>query len=154
MKSNKNSVNDRMVKWTSLPAIYLWIAASGTVIFYGIFKPDIVLPSVEAFIALIAIIGTQASKSYDNILELWKAEQTVETELHPEVIRSHHKVLEEKADHERLIALKELEHQQLIALKQQEHEHCLAHERQRAELGLAEANHHEQEESNADPASE
>jgi len=135
----KDSVNDRMVKWTSLPAIYLWIAASGTVIFYGIFKPDIVLPSVEAFIALIAIIGTQASKSYDNILELWKAEQTVETELHPEVIRSQQKVMEKKAEHDRLLAVKEQEHLQMLAMKQQEHEHSLAHERQRAELGESHA---------------
>ena len=144
-KSSKNSVNDRFVKWTSLPAIYLWIAASGTVIFYGIFKPDIVLPSVEAFIALIAIIGTQASKSYDNILELWKAEQTVETELHPEVIRSQQKVLEEEAAHKRMMALKELEHQQSLAMKQQEHEHCLAHEKQQAELGLSTEHHHQEE---------
>lgn len=130
----KDSVNDRMVKWTSLPAIYLWIAASGTVIFYGIFKPDIVLPSVEAFIALIAIIGTQASKSYDNILELWKAEQTVETELHPEVIRSKQKVMEKQAEHDRFLAVKEQEHFQMLAVKAQEHEHSLAHERQQAEL--------------------
>lgn len=134
--AKKDSVNDRMVKWTSLPAIYLWIAASGTVIFYGIFKPDIVLPNVEAFIALIAIIGGYASKSYDNILELWKNEQTVETELHPEVIKSNQKVLEERAEHERLIAVKQLEHEHTLAMKQQEHEHCLAHEKQQSELGV------------------
>lgn len=130
----KDSVNDRMVKWTSLPAIYLWIAASGTVIFYGIFKPDIVLPSVEAFIALIAIIGTQASKSYDNILELWKAEQTVETELHPEVVRAKEKAIAEAAKHERELASMRLAHEHLLATTQQKHDHCLAHERQNAEL--------------------
>jgi hypothetical protein len=126
-----------MVKWTSLPAIYLWIAASGTVIFYGIFKPDIVLPNVEAFIALIAIIGGYASKSYDNILELWKAEQTVETDLHPEVIKSNQKVMEAKAEHDRTIAVMEIEHKHTLAMKQQEHEHCLAHEKQKAELGVS-----------------
>jgi len=137
MGARRDSVNDRMVKWTSLPAIYLWIAASGTVIFYGIFKPDIVLPNVEAFIALIAIIGGYASKSYDNILELWKAEQTVETDLHPEVIKSNQKVMEAKAEHDRAIAVMEMEHKHTLAMKQQEHEHCLAHEKQKAELGVS-----------------
>lgn len=137
MSARRDSVNDRMVKWTSLPAIYLWIAASGTVIFYGIFKPDIVLPNVEAFIALIAIIGGYASKSYDNILELWKAEQTVETDLHPEVIKSNQKVMEAKAEHDRTVAVMEIEHKHTLAMKQQEHEHCLAHEKQKAELGVS-----------------
>jgi len=137
MGARRDSVNDRMVKWTSLPAIYLWIAASGTVIFYGIFKPDIVLPNVEAFIALIAIIGGYASKSYDNILELWKAEQTVETDLHPEVIKSNQKVMEAKAEHDRTVAVMEIEHKHTLAMKQQEHEHCLAHEKQKAELGVS-----------------
>jgi hypothetical protein len=142
-RNNKDSVNDRMVKWTSLPAIYLWIAASGTVIFYGIFKPDIVLPSVEAFIALIAIIGSQASKSYDTIHELWKAEQTVETNLHPSVIEAQQDIMKVNAEHERTMALKALEHEHTLALKQQEHEHCLAHEKQQAELGIKQKPHKE-----------
>ena len=146
MNNKKDSVNDRMVKWTSLPAIYLWIASAGTVIFYGIFKPDIVLPSVEAFIALIAIIGTQASKSYDNILELWKAEQIVETNLHPSVIESQHEVMKANAEHERIMAIKEMEHQQTLALRQQEHEHCLAHEKQQSELGYGSAGGHSHKE--------
>ena len=134
MNGKRDSVNDRMVKWTSLPAIYLWIAASGTVIFYGIFKPDIVLPSVEAFIALIAIIGAQASKSYDNILELWKAEQTIETQLHPEVVVAQQKIMMKKAEHEMESLKATLAHEHSLALAQQKHEHCLAHERQQAEL--------------------
>lgn len=138
LNSTKDSVNDRMVKRTSLPAIYLWIASAGTVIFYGIFKPDVVLPSVEAFIALIAIIGTQASKSYDNILELWKKEQTVETELHPEVVASQAKMAREQQQHERDMAMSALKHAHMLATKQQEHEHLLAHEKQKAELKVGE----------------
>lgn len=134
IKSKKDSVNDRMVKWTSLPAIYLWIAASGTVIFYGIFKPDIVLPNVEAFIALIAIIGGYASKSYDNILELWKAEQTVETDLHPDIVHAQQKILEKQSQHDMALVTLKMEHEQKMAVRQQEHEHALAHERQIAEL--------------------
>lgn len=134
LNSKKDSVNDRMVKRTSLPAIYLWIASAGTVIFYGIFKPDVVLPSVEAFIALIAIIGTQASKSYDNILELWKKEQTVETELHPSVVEAQNVMAKEQYEHERQMAKMALEHAHLMAITQQKHEHDLAHKQQAADI--------------------
>lgn len=131
--AHKDSVNDRMVKRTALPTIYLFIAASGTVIFYGIFKPDIVLPNVEAFIALIMIIGVEAKDAYKNILELWKHEQQVETELHPDVIKSQQEVMMKKADHDMLLAKMELEHRHQLALKQQEHEHCIAHEKQKTQ---------------------
>ena len=134
LNAKKDSVNDRMVKRTSLPAIYLWIASAGTVIFYGIFKPDVVLPSVEAFIALIAIIGTQASKSYDNILELWKKEQTVETELHPAVVEAQNVIAKEQYEHERQMAKMALEHAHLMATTQQKHEHDLAHKQQTADI--------------------
>jgi hypothetical protein len=137
MMANKDSVNDRMVKRTALPTIYLFIAASGTVIFYGIFKPDIVLPNVEAFIALIMIIGVEAKDAYKNILELWKHEQQVETELHPSVIEAQQKTMIAEAEHKRDMAKLEMQHQHSLALKQQEHEHCLAHEKQQAELGVS-----------------
>lgn len=123
-----------MVKRTALPTIYLFIAASGTVIFYGIFKPDIVLPNVEAFIALIMIIGVEAKDAYKNILELWKHEQQVETELHPDVIKGQQEIMMKKADHDMSVAKMEMEHRHQLALKQQEHEHCLAHEKQQAEI--------------------
>jgi len=146
MSNNKDSVNDRMVKRTALPTIYLFIAASGTVIFYGIFKPDIVLPNVEAFIALIMIIGVEAKDAYKNILELWKHEQEVETDLHPDVIKGQQEIMKINAEHERTMALMTLEHQHTIALKQQEHEHCLAHEKQQSELGYGSAVGHSHKE--------
>ena len=87
---------------------------------------------------MIAIIGTQASKSYDNILELWKKEQTVETELHPEVVANQAKMAKEQQQHERDMAMSALKHSHMLATRQQEHEHLLAHERQKAELKVGE----------------
>ena len=60
MRNNKDSVNDRMIKWTALPAVYLWLAASGAVVAMGILKPDVVLENIEGFIALILINGGTA----------------------------------------------------------------------------------------------
>jgi len=116
-----------MVKWTALPAIFLWLAASGAVVAMGILEPDIVLANLEGFIALIAIIGGTAQPAFATILELWKKEQQTEVDLHPTVIDGKEKAL--KA---------EQEHQRVLALKQLEHEHILAAERQKVELGIYE----------------
>ena len=123
----KHSVNDRMVKWTALPAIFLWLAASGSVVAMGILKPDVVLMNLEGFIALIAIIGGTAQPAFATILELWKSEQQTETDLHPEIIQSQTKVMEEKAALERQMALLDQQHRHELEKKQQEFEHCSPH---------------------------
>lgn len=132
----KDSVNDRMVKWTALPAIFLWLAASGSVVAMGILEPDIVLANLEGFIALIAIIGGTAQPAFATILELWKAEQQTETELHPTIVGGKEAALVAEQEHQRVLALKQLEHEQLLAA-----------ERQKVELGIYEGHighHHEQ----------
>lgn len=124
-KAGKDSVNDRMVKWTALPAIFLWLAASGSVVAMGILQPDIVLANLEGFIALIAIIGGTAQPAFATILELWKAEQQTETELHPSVVESKEAALVAQQEHQRLLDIKQLEHDQRLQW-----------ERQRVELGI------------------
>lgn len=133
---HKDSVNDRMIKWTALPAVYLWLAASGSVVAMGILKPDVVLANLEGFIALIAIIGGTAQPAFATMLELWKQEQQTETELHPSVIESSQNALKAQAEHERVMALNE-----------QSHLHSLAAERQKVELGIIEGHigHHHQQ---------
>ena len=124
-KEHKDSVNDRMIKWTALPAVYLWLAASGAVVGMGIIKPDVVLENIEGFIALIAIIGGTAQPAFATMLELWKKEQQTETELHPSVIESQTRVMEERAALERQ-----------MALKAQEHKHTMDAEERRARIEL------------------
>ena len=123
----EDSVNDRMIKWTALPAVYLWLAASGSVVAMGILKPDVVLTNIEGFIALIAIIGGTAQPAFATMLELWKAEQSVETELHPSVIEAQTKAMVAAAQHDRDLAVKQMEHEQTLAA-----------ERQQVELGIIE----------------
>ena len=75
----KDTFNDKMVKRTVVPVIYLWMLASGAVVGMGIFSPDVVLANLDGFIALIALIGGTASKPLRNILRMWDAEQVAET---------------------------------------------------------------------------
>lgn len=122
---HKDSVNDRMIKWTALPAVYLWLAASGAVVAMGILKPDVVLTNIEGFIALIAIIGGTAQPAFATMLELWKQEQQTETELHPSVIESQTKVMEAKAELDRE-----------LAREAQKHMHMMDAEERRAKIEL------------------
>jgi hypothetical protein len=111
---HKDSVNDRMVRWTALPAVYLWLAASGSVVAMGILKPEVVLQNLEGFIALIAIIGGTAQPAFATMLELWKNEQQTETELHPAVIESQTKVMEARAELDRELAREAQKHMHLM----------------------------------------
>ena len=124
-RADKDSVNDRMVKWTALPAVYLWLAASGAVVAMGIHRPEVVLENIEGFIALIAIIGGTAQPAFATMLELWKAEQQTETELHPAVIESQTRVMEQRAALERE-----------MALNAQKHKHMMDAEERRAKIDL------------------
>ena len=76
-KNNKNghSFNDKMVKRTVIPAIYLWLLACGAVVGMGIWKPDVVLENLDGFIALIAIIGGVAAPALSTVLRMWESEQ-------------------------------------------------------------------------------
>lgn len=125
MRNNKDSVNDRMVKWTALPAVYLWLLSSAAVVGMGILKPEVVLNNIGEFVALLAIIGTTAQPAFATMLELWKQEQQIETELHPSVIESQTRVMEERATIERQ-----------MALKAQEHKHTMDAEERRAKIRL------------------
>jgi len=69
-----------MVQRTVLPAIYLWLLASGAVVGMGIWKPDVVLMNLDGFIALIAIIGGVAGPALNTVLRMWESEQTIEIE--------------------------------------------------------------------------
>ena len=78
MKNNSDTFNDRMVRRTVLPTIYLWLLAAGAVVGMGIWKPDVVLENLDGFIALIAIISGVAAPALSTVLRMWESEQTIE----------------------------------------------------------------------------
>ena len=67
----RDTFNDRMVKKTVVPVIYLWMLASAAVVGMGIFQPDVVLANLDGFIALIAIIGGTAAPALNTLMRMW-----------------------------------------------------------------------------------
>ena len=78
MRNGDRSFNDRLVSKTVLPVIYLWMLASGAVVYTGIMKPEVVLTNLDGFIALITIIGGIAAPAFNTLLRTWEAEQANE----------------------------------------------------------------------------
>lgn len=122
MKNNKvQSFNDRMVKRTVIPAIYLWLMACGAVVAMGIWKPDVVLMNLDGFIALIAIIGGTAAPALQTVLRMWESEQTQEVDNIP--IELKHERERDAASKEHTIQLEKQaqKHEQLLQQMAQEH---------------------------------
>lgn len=108
------SFNDKMVKKTVLPAIYLWLLASGAVVAMGIWKPDVVLENLDGFIALIAIIGGVAAPALNTVLRMWESEQTVEIDNIPIELKHDREVSVEQQEHKMYLEKQEQEHRQSV----------------------------------------
>jgi len=84
------SFNDNMMTWVGVPIVWGWLLAAMTIVFQGIRDPESVMPMIEGFVALLAIVGTLATLIVTSMLELWKTEQQKEVEVIP--IRLEHAV--------------------------------------------------------------
>tara|TARA_R100001377_G_scaffold83238_1_gene64484 strand:+ start:310 stop:684 length:375 start_codon:yes stop_codon:yes gene_type:complete len=112
MTKNNKSFNDKMVSRTVIPAIYLWLLASGAVVGMGIWKPDVVLVNLDGFIALIAIISGVAAPALATVLRMWESEQTVEIDNIPMELK-----------HEREVRADQHEHRMVMEKTAQNHVH-------------------------------
>tara|TARA_R110002012_G_scaffold62050_2_gene162989 strand:+ start:4238 stop:4678 length:441 start_codon:yes stop_codon:yes gene_type:complete len=117
----KQSFNDRMVKRTVLPTIYLWLLAAGSVVAMGIWKPDVVLMNLDGFIALLAIISGVAVPALGTVLRMWESEQTQEVDNIPTELK--HDRDRDAATKEHIIELEKIaqKHEHLLAQMAQEH---------------------------------
>lgn len=96
--TSPDTFNDRMVRKTVLPVIYLWMLASGAVVAMGIYQPEVVLANLDGFIALIAIIGGIAAPALNTLMRMWESEQTSETAEMP--MQMEHDRERDTAEHE------------------------------------------------------
>jgi hypothetical protein len=122
MKNKRQSFNDKMVKRTVLPTIYLWLLAAGSVVAMGIWKPDVVLMNLDGFIALLAIISGVAVPALGTVLRMWESEQTQEVDNIPTELK--HERDRDAANKEHIIELEKVaqKHDHLLAQMAQEHQ--------------------------------
>jgi hypothetical protein len=133
-ETKKQSFNDRMVKRTVIPAIYLWLLACGAVVAMGIWKPDVVLMNLDGFIALIAIIGGTAAPALGTVLRMWESEQTQEVDNIPTELK--HERERDSAHKDHVIELEKLAQKHEHLLQQMGQEHRQEMEKLRSTLDL------------------
>ena len=95
----KSTVNDWMMKYIGLPIVWGWLMAALGIVAMGVYDPDAVMPMLEGYIALLAIVGTLATLIVTSMLELWKTEQTQEIATMEDRIAHRHKMEEMEMAH-------------------------------------------------------
>lgn len=95
----KATVNDWMMKYIGLPIVWGWLMAALGIVAMGVYDPDSVMPMLEGYIALLAIVGTLATLIVTSMLELWKTEQTQEIATMEDRIAHRHKMEEMEMAH-------------------------------------------------------
>ena len=58
----KATVNDWMMKYIGLPIVWGWLMAALGIVAMGVYEPDAVMPMLEGYIALLAIVGTEQTQ--------------------------------------------------------------------------------------------
>ena len=95
----KATVNDWMMRYIGLPIVWGWLLAALGIVAMGVYDPDSVMPMLEGYIALLAIVGTLATLIVTSMLELWKTEQTQEIATMEDRIAHRHKMEEMEMAH-------------------------------------------------------
>ena len=95
----KATVNDWMMKYIGLPIVWGWLMAALGIVAMGVYEPDAVMPMLEGYIALLAIVGSLATLSVTSMLELWKTEQTQEIGTMEDRIAHRHRMEEMEMAH-------------------------------------------------------
>ena len=124
-KQNKDTFNDRMVKRTVLPTIYLWLLSAGAVVGMGIWKPNVVLVNLDGFIALLAIISGVAVPALGTVLRMWESEQTIEIDNMG--VEMEHERVRDAMRKQHIIDMEKssMTHQQAMLKSAQEHAHIV-----------------------------
>ena len=99
MWGRKATVNDWMMRYIGLPIVWAWLAAEMGIVAMGVYDPDAVMPMLEGYIALLAIVGTLATLIVTSMLELWKTEQTQEIATMEDRIAHRHRMEEMEMAH-------------------------------------------------------
>ena len=95
----KATVNDWMMRYIGLPIVWGWLIAALGIVAMGVYDPDSVMPMLEGYIALLAIVGTLATLIVTSMLELWKTEQTQEIATMEDRIAHRHRMEEMEMAH-------------------------------------------------------
>tara|TARA_R100000900_G_scaffold21574_1_gene17298 strand:- start:485 stop:844 length:360 start_codon:yes stop_codon:yes gene_type:complete len=87
VQRDKTSSVERNFRNILLPVVYAWILAATALVVYGLYKPEDVLPNLEGFLALLAILSAPATLAISEINRLYAAHQEAQIQYEPDRLR-------------------------------------------------------------------
>lgn len=87
MKKGRDSSVERNFRNILLPVVYAWILAATSLVVYGLYRPEDVLPNLEGFLALLAILSAPATLAISEINRLYAAHQEAQIQYEPDRLR-------------------------------------------------------------------
>lgn len=83
-----------------IPVVYAWLLAAIALVGYGLYKPEDVIPNLEGYLALLAILSAPATLAISEINRLYAENQAAKIQLEPDIMRSEIKKAEAQQKHD------------------------------------------------------
>jgi len=87
VQKDKESSVERNFRNILLPVTYAWILCAAALVIYGLYRPSDVLPNLEGFLALLAILSAPATLAISEINRLYAAHQEAQIQYEPDRLR-------------------------------------------------------------------
>ena len=99
MRPKRDEV-ERNFRSILLPVVYAWLAAAVSLVGYGLYKPDDVIPNLEGYLALLAILSAPATLAISEINRLYAENMSAKIQLEPDIIKHQIKTEQDQQKHE------------------------------------------------------
>ena len=96
----KRTEGERNFRSILLPVVYAWLAAAVSLVGYGLYKPEDVIPNLEGYLALLAILSAPATLAISEINRLYAENMTAKIQLEPDIIKHEIKTEQDQQKHE------------------------------------------------------
>ena len=99
MRPKRNEVESNF-RSILLPVVYAWLAAAVSLVGYGLYKPEDVIPNLEGYLALLAILSAPATLAISEINRLYAENMSAKIQLEPDLIKHKIKTEQDQQKHE------------------------------------------------------
>ena len=99
MKRRRNEV-ERNFRSILIPVVYACLAAAVSLVGYGLYKPEDVIPNLEGYLALLAILSAPATLAISEINRLYAENMSAKIQLEPDIIKHEIKREQDQQKHE------------------------------------------------------
>ena len=99
MRPERNEV-ERNFRSILLPVVYAWLAAAVSLVGYGLYKPEAVIPNLEGYLALLAILSAPATLAVSEINRLYAENMSAKIQMEPDLMKHQIKTQQDQQKHE------------------------------------------------------